>query len=430
MNRRRALPFGTRAVVLLAVTLLLTATAGGAQARPFTRRTTSTRSAAGANLSQWAANGAELQRFILLYASGDPGVTGVVTTAERSLGLSDRQIRGISAAVRLAWLRMMRADPATVGRPDARLNVAAQQAVFDSLLATLRTLAGDREPAFLALTNRPWGAMLASILASEYRPHRTAGGAIASFPRLVYATSFSIPGKPNTLRYVAVPDAYVKYANLGQTSSIPAIYQPYYTATPSQPYTVDIATSTGTTVAPAVLALDVGPWNEDDNWWDPFRPAATVPASCPVSSQLVSPTSLSNALVDSVCPGPAPSLEGVRGNWRRVAYYLLYQHGGLPFFQPASYSPTGSFKDSTNWPAALPMFCPESAPASINDDAFNCAPGLASYNANAGAWARNGSFNDPILNQSAIDLSPAVDAALGWTYPSSGFIVVNVSRLP
>ena len=222
----------------------------------------------------------------------------------------------------------------------------------------------------------------------------------------------------------------MKYANLGQTSNIPTIYQPYYTATPSQPYTVDIATPAGTMVAPAVPALDVGPWNEDDNWWDPFRPTATVPASCPVSSQLVSPTSLSNALVDSVCPGPAPSLEGVRGNWRRVAYYLLYKHGGLPFFQPASYMPTGSFMDTTNWPAALPMFCPESAPASTVDFGFNCAPGLANYNANAGAWARSGTFNNPILNQSAIDLSPAVNAALGWKYPSSGFIVVSVSRLP
>jgi hypothetical protein len=424
MDRRRAVSLGVG--LLLAVVLLIAATAEATQGRA---APTGTAHPHAADLRQWTANGAEFQRFILLYASGDPGITGAVTTAERSLGLADWQIRGISAAVRLAWLRMMRADPATVGRPQTQPRFAAQQSVLDALNATLRTVTGDREPAFLALTNRPWGATLAAIAAAEYRPHGV-GREIASFPQLVYATSFSIPGEPNTLPYVALPDAYVKFANLGQTSSIPAIYQPYYTATPSHPFTVDIATAAGTVVAPAVPALDVGPWNEDDNWWDPFRPAPTVPASCPVSSQLVSPTSLSNALVDSVCPGPAPSLETIHANWRRVAYYLLYQHGGLPFFQPASYLPTGSFKDTTNWPAPLPTFCPESAPASINDDGFNCAGGLTGYNAHAGAWVRNGTFNNPILNQSAIDLGPAVDAALGWTYPSSGFIVVTLWRLP
>jgi hypothetical protein len=427
MDRRRGLQIGTG--LLLAVVLLSAVAARAVQGRGAPSGPASKHGAATAQLRQWTANGAEFQRLTLLYASGDPGIINAVTTAERSLGLADWQIRGISAAVRLAWLRMMRADPATVGRPQTRPHFAAQQSTMDNLFATLRTLTGDREPAFLALTNRPWDATIASIAAAESRLH-SGSRAIASFPRLVYATSFSIPGQPNTLPYVALPDAYVKYANLGLTSSIPAIYQPYYTATPSHPYTVEIATAAGTVVAPAAPALDVGPWNEDDNWWDPFRPAATVPANCPVSSQLVSPTSLSNALVDSVCPGPAPSLEGIRANWRRIAYYLLYQHTGLPFFQPAGYSPTGSFKDTTNWPAALPAFCPESAPASTNDDGFNCAPCLAGYNANAGAWGRNGAFNAPILNQSAIDLSPAVDAALGWPYPSSGFIVVTTSRLP
>jgi hypothetical protein len=420
--------------LLLVVVLLCAATVSAVMARPAPSGTAAAHGAAAAQLRQWAANAAEFQRFTLLYASGDPGIISAVTTAQHALGLADWQIHGISAAVRLAWVQMMGADPATVGRPQTRPHYAAQQAVLDALNATLRTLIGSREPAFLALTHRPWGATLATIVATEYRPHGGSSVAIASFPQLVlvYATSFSIPGKPTTLPYVALPDAYVKDANLGLTSSIPTIYQPYYTATPSHPYTVDIANAntSGAIVAPAVPALDVGPWNEDDNWWDPFRPAATVPASCPVSSQLVSPTALTNALVDSICPGPAPALERLRANWRRVAYYLLYQHDGLPFFQPAGYSPTGSFKDTTNWPVALPTYCPESAAASVTDDGFNCAPGLAGYNAHAGAWGRNNAFNAPITNQSAIDLSPAVDAALGWTYPSSGFIVVTVSRLP
>jgi hypothetical protein len=423
---RGALPI---AGLLLVVVLLAAVPAGAAQARTARESVAAGSHVAGMPLRQWVANGMEFQRLILLYASGDPGIISAVTAGERSVGLGEAQIRDISAAVRAAWLRMMDADPATVGRPGARPRYAAQQAILDTLNTRLRTLTAPHEAAFFALTNRPWSAMISHIVASEVRAHAVSG-AIASFPHLVYATAFAIAGKPNTLPYVALPDAYVKYADLGLTSSIPAIYQPYYTATPSQPYTVDIAAASGTVVAPAVPALDVGPWNEDDNWWDPFRPGATVPTNCPASTTLVSPTSLKNALVDGICPGPAPAPEGARGNWRRVAYYLLYQHDGLPFFQPAGYLPTGSFADSTNWPEALPQFCPETAAASNTDDGFDCAPGLAGYNTNAGAWNRDGTYQSPILNQSAIDLSPAVDAALGWKYPSSGFIVVNVSRLP
>ncbi|HEY6285574.1 MAG TPA: hypothetical protein VIX20_07930 [Ktedonobacteraceae bacterium] len=51
-------------------------------------------------------------------------------------------------------------------------------------------------------------------------------------------------------------------------------------------------------------------------------------------------------------------------------------------------------------------------------------------NANNGAWLRAGTFNKGIANQSSIDLSPAVNKALGWVYPSSGLIKVNVSGLP
>jgi hypothetical protein len=51
-------------------------------------------------------------------------------------------------------------------------------------------------------------------------------------------------------------------------------------------------------------------------------------------------------------------------------------------------------------------------------------------NGNAGGWLRNGTFDRPITNQSAIDLSPAIDRALGWSYPSSGLVTVDLSALP
>ncbi|HEV2456935.1 MAG TPA: hypothetical protein VGS80_01110, partial [Ktedonobacterales bacterium] len=103
---------------------------------------------------------------------------------------------------------------------------------------------------------------------------------------------------------------------------------------------------------------------------------------------------------------------------------------GLPFFNPSGYSPSGSYRDATNWPGILPRDCPESAGASVNYDGVVCGGYPGGYNAHNGAWLRDGAYNSPVLTQSAIDLSPQVDQALGWTWPSSGFIKVNVGGLP
>jgi hypothetical protein len=171
-----------------------------------------------------------------------------------------------------------------------------------------------------------------------------------------------------------------------------------------------------------VPITDVGPWNEDDNWWDVTKTDTMIPASCPVASQRVSATSLASAAVDGVCPGPL--------NYRRVYYYLLYQHYATPFFQPAAYAPKGSFADASAWPTPLPLNCPEASAAAVNDDHAACAAPYAGYNANAGAWLREQTYDAPVLNQAGIDLGPGVDAALGWTWPSSGFVLVNTARLP
>ena len=110
-------------------------------------------------------------------------------------------------------------------------------------------------------------------------------------------------------------------------------------------------------------------------------------------------------------------------------YYLLYTHDGLPFFQPSGYSPSGNFTDG-KWPTALPKGCSESAVASVNNDGISCGGGPDGYNASNGGWLRGGTYDKGITNQSGVDLSPGVDKALGWTYPSSGLIKVNVSALP
>jgi hypothetical protein len=380
------------------------------------------------SMTTWVADGAWFQRLIFLYASGDAPIQQAALASGRTAGLRDVETARVSAAVRAAWIALMSADPATLGRPDVAPNLAGQQHALGKLRATLRAVAGSRYNALLGATERTFAQATSPDwlrlqgLTQTSQPGRPAPGSLV----FVYATSFSIPNPPRPGAYVALPDAFVKIANLGLVSSIPSVYQRFYLAAPRNGfvpyYTVDIANLQGTPVARNVFIADVGPWNEDDNWWDIFEPRPVIASGCPVSSKLVSSQSLTNAQVDSICPGLR--------NWRRVAYYLLYQHAGLPFFNPSGYKPSGSYSDATNWPAVLPQDCPESAAASVNYDGVVCGAYPGGYNAHNGAWLRDGTYNSPVLNQSAIDLSPQVDQALGWTWPSSGFIKVNVGRLP
>jgi hypothetical protein len=59
---------------------------------------------------------------------------------------------------------------------------------------------------------------------------------------------------------VALPDKYIKFANLGW--SIPKKYKKYYS---KPPYKVEIMLGKS---KEEFEIRDVGPWNEDDNYWD------------------------------------------------------------------------------------------------------------------------------------------------------------------
>ncbi len=428
------------AVVALACVALLVATVGAVSASPLATRVglrgaqpASRGAPAGVTslpaAKAWASDGAWFQRMIMLYASGNPAIQQVALATAGQAGLSAAQQATLAQATRSAWLSMMRADPASLGRLGARPNRTAQAATLGAYRKALQRLAGAHLARLLVATDRAYAQINTSQWLTTHFANANKTGNIAFQGRyvMVYATSFSISGAPASQQYVAMPDAYLKYANLGWASNIPAPYQSTYIINPSGPeYTVDVVSATGRGYAAAgarnIPIEDVGPWNEDDNWWDPMNPSATVAAACPLATTQLT-GALGNAQVDGICPGAQTGQD-----WRRVAYYLLYQHDQLPFFQSAAYSPTGPFKNGTAWPTAIPQNCPEATLASVNNDSSTC--GDSGYNTNNGAWLRDGSYNSPILNQSGIDLSPATDSSLGWVWPSSGFVFVNVARLP
>lgn len=77
----------------------------------------------------------------------------------------------------------------------------------------------------------------------------------------VFATQFS-----NTSQGVALPDKYIKFANLGWHSDIPANVRQYYYNTP---YTVNLYNPNNDKTVLSAPVVDSGPWNTDDAYWNP-----------------------------------------------------------------------------------------------------------------------------------------------------------------
>src|SRR6266566_4061319 len=324
----------------------------------------------------------DMQNLIFVWASGTASIQQKASHICQADNISANSCAEISADVRSAWLDVMQVDPASLGRIGVPANPIGRAQVYNILSGKLSALTHGKESLLLTQTQQTLQQLNASALQANKNLMPT-----GTTSYTVWATSFtqkSLPNglKPRTSPYVALPDAYLKYANWGNISSIASIYQPYYA---------------------------------------PNGTSTTLPSSCPVSSTLIAPDATSNPLVNGICPNGQ--------NLRRIYYYLLYTHNGLPFFKPSGYSPSGNFTDG-KWPTAVPQGCSESTVASVNNDRITCGGGPIGYNANNGGWLRAGTFDKGITNQSSIDLSPAVNKALGWVYPSSGLIKVNVSGLP
>ncbi len=384
--------------------------------------TLSTAALAATQQSKRSLEAVDMQNLIFVWASGTASIQQKASHICQADNISASSCADISADVRSAWLDVMQVDPASLGRIGVQANPVGRAQVYNVLAGKLSALTQGRELLLLAQTQQTLQQLNATAVQANKNLMPTGTSSYT-----VWATSFtqkSLPNglKPRTSPYVALPDAYLKYANWGNISSIASIYQPYYAPNGTKTtWSVTISLPDGTKKISNVLVTDVGPWNEDDNWWDANGTSTTLPSSCPVSSTLIAPNATSNPLVNGICPNGQ--------NLRRIYYYLLYTHNGLPFFQPSGYSPSGNFTDG-KWPTAVPQGCSESTVASVNNDGITCGGGPIGYNANNGGWLRAGTFDKGITNQSSIDLSPAVNKALGWVYPSSGLINVNVSGLP
>lgn len=122
----------------------------------------------------------------------------------------------------------------------------------------VRNLLGNRYPKFRAWVRQWWNEERV-FRASRFNGQNgaTTGGVSVQADigyRLVYATQYN--GYTNN--EIALPDKYVKWANLGRCGCPSAYNNPPYTSIlVRNPYSVF-----------DVPIKEVGPWNENDNYWD------------------------------------------------------------------------------------------------------------------------------------------------------------------
>ncbi|WP_202081618.1 hypothetical protein [Caldalkalibacillus salinus] len=85
----------------------------------------------------------------------------------------------------------------------------------------------------------------------------------AEYANGIYATQY-YPNESGAYE-VALPDKYLKFANLGWTNEIPPEYRATYS---DPPYVVDISNRHTDRQVNGVPVDEVGPWNTDDNYWN------------------------------------------------------------------------------------------------------------------------------------------------------------------
>src|SRR5579872_192273 len=170
----------------------------------------------------------DMQNLIFVWASGTTSIQQRAFHICQTDTISSAHCAEISTDVRGAWLDLMQVDPASLGRMGVQENLTGRTQVYRSLTAQLSALIGGNVTTLLAQSQQA----LQQVNATVNEANNGLGPATATH-YTVWATSFTQHSLPDGLqsasgRYVALPDAYLKYANAGDLSNIPSIYQPYY----------------------------------------------------------------------------------------------------------------------------------------------------------------------------------------------------------
>lgn len=138
------------------------------------------------------------------------------------------------------------------------------ETIFEQRNRSLEKMLGDQYEAFGEWLTKWWEGEREYRMA-WFKERNSQISIQADIDRIsnVWATQYT----PNTssAHEVALPDKYVKFANLGWWSDIPDSIEDNYD---SPEYTVNVYNPSTNIAANSVPVDEVGPWNTNDNYWD------------------------------------------------------------------------------------------------------------------------------------------------------------------
>lgn len=196
-----------------------------------------------------------------LFWTSDNKLEADVKDLQSELSLTDDQIAALKALgleQHTAYQDLSETYQSNSRTSVTLFNVAVEENVTESNMAVQEILE-DKTEDFRAWIAEWW---------EEERQYRMNPSA-TSFSDVdrvsnIWATQYS-PDTSGALE-VALPDKYVKFANLGW--DIPKDYQDIYD---NPTYTVNVFNPENSKTLNKIEVNDVGPWNENDNYWDNDR---------------------------------------------------------------------------------------------------------------------------------------------------------------
>ncbi len=213
-----------------------------------------------------------LQKPILPYLllTKDPRLSAERQDLYKELHLSVKEVKALQEIAEREQLTVKELyqasqntllDKASSSADKERAVLAHNQGVSEAMAKTdraVRQLLGFRYRTFRAWI-RNWWNRERDTLSRLKKPHPASSPTVESSAYSCYMFATQYYGYTNY--EVALPDKYVKFANLGWY--IPPPYNSRYN---NPPYTVNIYRSNHWVWN--VLVREVGPWNIDDNYWD------------------------------------------------------------------------------------------------------------------------------------------------------------------